>query len=192
MILKNKILLLVVVLSSISCFSQTEPLKVPDTVQFKSRVGIGISNFINSAFSSDKNAYNLEYRYALNKKYALRAGGSYEKDDSEGGFTEIGLKVGADKVFRTNKHWSFYFGADILSSYSNFKNVNKDNYGIGIAPFLGIQFNVVENFSISIEPMLYFKYNIVVDNATFLEDKTTTWTESGLGKLGYIQLNFHF
>ncbi|THF49427.1 DUF481 domain-containing protein [Flavobacterium supellecticarium] len=191
MILRNTILLFVL-LGSLCCFSQSEPLKTVDTVQFRSRLGIGISNFINSAFSSDKNAYNLEYRYALNKKYALRAGASYEKDDSEGGFTEIGLKIGADKVFRQNKHWTFYFGADILSSYSNFKNVNKDNYAIGIAPLLGIQYNIVDNFSISIEPMLYFKYNIVVDNATFLENKRTTWSESGFGKTGYIQLNFHF
>lgn len=191
MSIKNKILF-IVLLSSLGCFSQNEIQKTTDTIPFRSRLGIGISNFINSAFSSDKNAYNLEYRYALNKKYALRAGGSYEKDDSEGGFTEIGLKLGADKVFRRNKLWTFYFGADILSSYSNFKNVNKDNYAVGVAPFLGIQFNVVDNFSISIEPALYFKYNIVVDNATFLEKKTTTWSESGFGKLGYIQLNFHF
>ena len=158
----------------------------------KHQVGIGISKFVNSAFSNDKNAYDIEYRYKYNQKISLRAGLSYEKDDSESGFIETGLKVGIDKNLKLYKMWTIYYGIDVMGNYSNYKNIDKDIYSFGLAPFLGIQFNISKNFSVSIEPNIYLKYFIAVDNSTFENKKVQRWSESGLGKLGYIQLNFHF
>ena len=77
-------------------------------------------------------------------------------------------------------------------NYSNYKNTNKDIYSYDIAPLLGIQYFISKNFSVPIEPDIYVKCVRVIDPATFNPDNTITWTESGLGKLGYIQLNFHF
>ncbi len=158
----------------------------------KNQVGIGISKFVNSAFSSDKNAYNIEYRFRINEKIAYRAGINYEKDSSESGYLEGGIKIGIDKTFRQYDYWNFYYGIDFFGNYSNYKNTNKDIYSYGISPLLGIQYVISKNFSISIEPSIYVKCVRVIDHATFNPNNTITWTESGLGKLGYIQLNFHF
>lgn len=173
-------------------YSQNKLSDNSTTSLIKNQVGIGISKFVNSAFSSDKNAYNIEYRYRTNEKTAYRAGINYEKDSSESGYLEGGIKIGIDKTFRQYEHWNFYYGIDFFGNYSNYKNTNKDIYSYGIAPLLGIQYVIAKNFSLSIEPGIYIKCVRVIDHATFNPDNTTTWTESGLGKLGYIQLNFHF
>lgn len=173
-------------------FSQTEQSVLSNPNLIKHQVGIGISKFVNSAFSSDKNAYAIEYRYEQSQKTAWRAGLSYEKDDSESGFINGGIKVGIDRNLRKYDYWTIYYGIDFLGNYSNYKNINKNQYNFGLAPLLGIQYRISKNFSVSIEPMIYVMHTIVIDNATFEKNKTTRWTESGLGKLGYIQLNFHF
>lgn len=185
-------LFLLVLLFCTKLFCQESSTNSFDSKRIKHQIGIGINNFINSAFSSDKNAYNLEYRYNLKSSYSLRSGLIYEMETSESGYTQAGLKFGIDKKFRTFKKWNFYYGVDVLTSYSNFKNINKDNYTIGLSPLLGIQYLISENFSISIEPNFYYNYNIIVDNSTFQVDNITEYSEAGLGKLGYIQLNFHF
>lgn len=188
----KKIMVIVFCLSIGTLYSQNDTLPISNPNLIKHQVGIGISKFVNSAFSSDKNAYNIEYRYKYDKKIALRAGLSYEKDDSESGFINTGLKIGVDKNLRRYQMWTIYYGVDVMGNYSNYKNIDKNIYNVGIATFLGIQFNLVKNFSISIEPNIYLNYFVVVDNSTFENKKVQRWTESGLGKLGYIQLNFHF
>lgn len=172
-------------------FAQNEAT-LSDSTKIKHQIGIGISNFINSAFSSDKGAFEVEYRYKYNSKISFRSGAIYQKDDSEDGFLETGLKLGIDKSLKKYKKWNFFYGVDFTGTLSKFKNINKDNYNYGLAAFLGIQYKISDNFSMSIEPNLYFKQNVIVDNSTFSIDNKTKWTESGLGKLGYIQINFHF
>ena len=173
-------------------YSQNKTSDNSNTGLIKNQVGIGISKFINSAFSSDKNAYNVEFRHRATEKIAYRAGMNYEKDSSESGYITGGMKIGIDRTFRQYDHWNFYYGVDLFGNYSNYKNTNKDIYSYGVAPLFGIQYVISKNFSVSIEPGIYFKIVKVIDHATFNPDNTTSWTESGLGKLGYIQLNFHF
>ena len=183
---------IIVVLFSISLSAQNEMTEFSNPDLIKHQVGIGIAKFVNSAFSSDVNAYDVAYRYKYSKKTSLRAGISYEKDNSEDGFIAGGLKIGMDRQLRKYNHWTYYYGIDLFGNYSNYKNINRDIYSFGVAPLLGIQFYLSPNFSISIEPMLYLKYNIVVDHSTFEKNNTTEWAQSGLGQLGHIQLNFHF
>lgn len=168
------------------CYSQENTNNL-----FKHQVGIGISKFVNSAFPSDKNAYSINYRYRSNSKYSLRAAANYDKDDSNG-FVDLGFKLGIDKKIKTVENWNFYYGIDLLGNYTFFDNINKDQYVFGGISFLGIQYNFSKSFSFSIEPGLYLRHNIVIDNSTFSKDNKSTWTESGLGQLGYINLNFHF
>lgn len=181
-----------VVLFSLTLYSQNETTNLSNPNLIKHQVGIGISKFINSAFSSDLNAYNIEYRYKYSNKTSLRSGISYEKDNSENGFINGGIKFGIDRQLRKYEKWTYYYGIDLFGNYSNYKNTNKDIYSFGVTPLIGMQYNISQNFSISIEPMLYIKYNIVVDNLTFDRNNKKEWAETGLGKLGYIQLNFHF
>ena len=188
----KKSILLLLLLNWLNGFSQDNKTITSDENTIKHQIGIGINKFVNSAFASDKNAYSINYRYKYNPKIALRSGVIYEKDDSESGFVDIGLKLGIDRTFRKYDKWTFYYGLDILSNYSNYKNINKDIYVIGGLSFIGIQYNLSKNFSFCVEPSLYVRHNIVIDNSTFSNDNRTSWTESGLGKLGYVNLNFHF
>jgi hypothetical protein len=188
----HKATFILILLFGLKIYSQNETALVSNPDLIKHQVGIGISKFINSAFSSDVNSYDMEYRYKYSERISLRAGASYEKDNSDNGFVDGGIKLGVDRTFRKYTNWTIYYGADLIGNYSNFTNINKDIYSFGFAPLLGIQYNVSKNFSVSIEPMFFVKYNIVVDNSTFQKDNITKWTESGFGKLGYIQVNFHF
>jgi hypothetical protein len=182
----------IVLLFSFTLYSQNEIKNLSNPNLIKHQIGIGISKFINSAFSSDINAFNIEYRYKYSNKTSLRSGLSYEKDGSENGFINGGVKFGIDRLLRKYEKWTYYYGLDLIGNYSNYKNINKDIYSFGTTQFIGIQYNASQNFSISIEPMLYIKNNIVIDNSTFDINKKKEWVETGLGKLGYIQLNFHF
>ena len=181
----------VLLLFNVASFSQaTMPLSDPELINQQLR--IGISKLVNSAFPSDKNAYTLEYRYNYSAKNSIRTGLIYETEDSANGFVELGVKIGIDRIYRKYAFWTFYYGIDFMTNYTNFKNINKDIYGVAIAPLFGIQYNLSKNFSISVEPMVYYRQTFTKDNATFNDDKTTSFAESGLGKIGYVQLNFHF
>ncbi|MBP7172504.1 MAG: outer membrane beta-barrel protein [Cloacibacterium sp.] len=182
---------IVFLLSCATIFAQDNNFLSYDQ-QIKHQVGIGLNNFIKSAFTSDANSYNLEYRYYKNDKIAWRAGVSYEGNSGESGYTQGGLKIGIDRNFRRYRSWSVYYGFDIMYKYAHFKNINKDEHNLGAGIVLGIQYNISKHFSISTEPTLYFKRNITVDHATFSKDNTTKWNEYGLGKVGYVQMNFHF
>lgn len=184
--------LVLFLLFSLEGFSQDTKEILSNENNIKHQIGIGINKFVNSAFASDKNAYSINYRYKYNTKTSLRSGVIYEKDDSESGFVDMGLKLGLDRTFRKYDKWTFYYGLDIISNYSNYKNIDKDIYVIGGLPFIGIQYNLSKNFSFCVEPSFYVRHNIVIDNSTFSNDNRTSWTESGLGKLGYVNLNFHF
>ena len=158
---------------STAFFAQNENPSYSNPDLIKHQVGIGISKFINSAFSSDKNAYNIEYRYKNSQKVYLRAGMNYERDDSDSGFINTGIKIGIDKNLRRYQYWTIYYGIDLMGDYSNYKNIDKDIYKLGLAPFLGIQFNISKNFSLSIEPNIYLKYTIAVDHSIFQSNNTT-------------------
>jgi hypothetical protein len=187
-----RLILIFLFVSCSTSFAQKDSTKIENSDLTKHQIGIGISKFVNSAFPSDKNAYSINYRYQLNEKISLRSGVIYEKDDSESGFIDIGLKLGVDKKLKSFEKWYFYYGIDLMSNFTNYKNIDKDQYMLGAISFIGIQFNISKNFSFSVEPGIYLRHNITVDNATFANDKKTSWTESGLGKLGYVNLNFHF
>ncbi len=188
--IKIKLLIYCLVVPFVLQAQQKEVLSDPDLIKHQMR--IGISKFVNSAFPSDKNAFDLEYRYKYSQKQAFRAGLIYDEDTSDAGFLQLGIKLGIDKQLRNYGNWIFYYGLDFMGNYTNFKSTDKDVYGIAAGPFFGIQYSISKNFSFSVEPMLYYRQNIIVDNTSFNPDNTTKWAESGVGKLGYIHLNFHF
>ena len=182
-----KYLLTIVLLSYSLLYAQDK-----STSFLKHQVGIGATEFINSVFSSDDNAYGVEYRYHKSDMIAYRAGISYLQDTSVDGFIDIGLKAGIDKQLKKFKKWEFYYGIDLLTNYSNFESNNKDLFKVGIAPFFGIMLNISDNFSLSTEPLFFIRYNYLKDNDTFETDNTKDWVQAGLGKIGFLQLNFHF
>lgn len=190
--MKFKLLLIFSLFSFNLFFSQENKEIFNSEEEIKHQVGIGLNSFVKSAFTSDDNTFSLDYRYKVNQKLQLRAGLSYDEDTGENGYRQGGIKFGIDKNLRRYSHWNFYYGSDLMYKYSNFKNVNKAQHDIGIGFLLGIQYYISKHFSLSTEPTLYFKNIIVVDHNTFLKNNIDTWSEFGLGKIGYVQLNFHF
>lgn len=156
------------------------------------QIGIGINKFIKSIFASDDNAMIINYRYSPKGKWSYRTGFDFKKDDSEGGFTQFAIKLGVDRNLKRYRNWNFYYGADYFMRYSNYKNINKPQYDNGIGAFIGVQYFISPHFSISTEPMFYYKYIYITDKDTFQKDKKTGWSETGFGKIGFVELNFHF
>lgn len=181
---------MLIFLSCVNFFAQDNFLSYDEKI--KHQVGIGLNNFIKSAFTADKNAYNIEYRYSLLPKLSLRSGFSYDANSGEDGFKQGGFKIGIDKNFKRYKSLSVYYGIDVMYKYTNFSSLSKNQHDFGAALIFGMQYNFSKHFSLSTEPILYFRRSIVIDNATFSKDNITKWNEYGLGKIGYIQLNFHF
>jgi hypothetical protein len=85
----------------------------------------------------------------------------------------------------------FLLRSRLFSDTSNYKNINKPQYDNGLGVFLGVQYFLSPHFSISTEPMLYYKYIYVVDRSSFQKDNKTSWSETGFGRIGFVELNFH-
>lgn len=179
-------------LISFSCFSFAQTEKDSLFPIPRHQVGIGLNKFIKSIFASDDNAMIINYRYTGKNKWSYRTGFDFKKDDSEGGFTQFAFKLGVDRNLKRYRNWNFYYGADLFTRYSNYKNINKPQYDNGIGAFFGVQYFISPHFSISTEPMFYYKYIYVVDQATFQKDNKRGWSETGFGKIGFIELNFNF
>ncbi|SIS79550.1 hypothetical protein SAMN05421786_102153 [Chryseobacterium ureilyticum] len=175
---------------SILCLAQAQKDTLFTIPQHQ--IGIGINKFIKSIFASDDNAMIINYRYSPKGKWSYRTGFDFKKDDSEGGFTQFAIKLGVDRNLKRYRNWNFYYGADYFMRYSNYKNINKPQYDNGIGAFIGVQYFISPHFSISTEPMFYYKYIYIIDKDTFQKDKKRGWSETGFGKIGFVELNFHF
>lgn len=188
-IMKYKITILFLAISLLLS-AQQENDSISDNP--KHQVGIGINKFIKSVFASDDNAMIINYRYTGKGKWSYRTGFDFMKNDSDGGFTQYGFKLGIDRNLKIYRNWNFYYGADIFTRYSNYKNINKPQYDNGLGVFFGIQYFISPHFSISTEPMLYYKYVYLIDKSTFQSNSKSGWSETGFGKIGFVELNFHF
>lgn len=158
----------------------------------RNQVGISLNKFIKSVFASDDNAMIINYRYSGKNKWSYRTGFDFKNDDSEGGYSQFAFKLGIDRNLKRYRRWNFYYGADYFFRYSNYKNINKPQYDNGLGVFLGVQYFLSPHFSLSTEPMLYYKYIYVVDRSSFQKDNKTAWSETGFGRIGFVELNFHF
>lgn len=189
--MKNKIIVFFFLLIKNIAFSQKSDV-FSSKENTKYQVGIGASKFINNVFPSDENSFLLEVRIRKNDKVHYRFAGDYDIDGSKNGSYSGGIKIGVDKTFKIYKKWSFYYGVDLGYKHNYLKASKKHTGGILVSPFLGIMFRISKNFSISTEPNLYLVTNFLIDNGTFDKDNKQIWVESGLGKVGFLQFNFHF
>lgn len=161
------------------------------TLKPKHQIGIGVNKFMKFIFPIDQNAFLLEYRYNLFSDCYLRSAINFDINTQESKVFQGGLKAGFDFQLVRSDNWYFYSGADIFCDYLHLENINRDFYGLGIIALLGIQYRISKNFSICLEPNIFLRSNITIDHSTFSKENTSQWYQSGLGKIGYIQLNFH-
>ncbi len=188
--MKNKIIGFIFLTISSIAFSQKSDAFAAKN---KYQIGISISKIMNNLFPSDKNSFLLESRISSkNDNFCYRVGANYDISTDEDGVYRMGVKLGLDKVFKQSKNWCFYYGVDLGYTHSYLKISKRHTGDVLLSPFLGVMYKFSEHFSISTEPNIYLVQKISIDNGTFAKDNKKYWFESGFGKVGFIQLNFHF
>lgn len=108
------------------------------------------------------NANNVASRIGVGVRFSM-ANQEDDQDDDEFKFTSYGINlgIGQEKRIPLSKRWLFYVGGDLVLRYSNAVNesifedgsqTNTENeMGFGLAPVVGIQFNLSERVSLSTE-----------------------------------------
>ncbi len=187
--MKNKILFIFLIVSSIVFSQENDAFSEKES---RYQIGISISKFISNLFPSDKNSFLLEGRIKAKNKFSYRVGANYDINTDEDGIYRGGVKLGLDRVFKKSKNWRFYYGVDLGYMHSYLKISKRHTGNLLLSPFLGVMYKFSDNFSISTEPNFYLVQKISIDNGTYAKDNKKYWFESGFGKIGFVQLNFHF
>jgi hypothetical protein len=162
------------------------PVKMP-----KHQIGIGMNRLVKYVFPSDQNAFLLEYRYNFFRDCHLRSAVNFDINTQENGVFQWGIKTGLDFQIAKYDNWFFYSGTDVFYDFSHFENINRDFFSYGLIALLGIQCRIGKNFSICLEPSVFIRSNVIIDYSTFNRSNKSQWYQTGLGKIGYLQLNFH-
>ncbi len=153
------ILSLFLFIGTTSIWSQHDRYKTDSLSKFNRSFGYGVSNLLESITMS--NAYRPQvyfdysqysskdfyYRASISFNYSRRPQGNLIQHD----FIPFNFTIGAEKHFYKN---NFYFvvGADLFYSMSlrkvRLSPFQGDDFGVGIAPLLGVGYALKENLSL--------------------------------------------
>lgn len=172
--------------------SESSAQTAEDSVSYHPhQIGFNATETI-SLFEEGSDTYELQYRYKLNPKTALRSGLNYSYDSGDGGQLTVDLKLGIDKRFEKSEQWRFYTGVDLVGGISTLSNSSRKNYKLGLTPFLGAIFYLDEHFSISTEPGLLVQYRRYKNSDSFNPDNSDSWVKMDLVNVGQIIIGIHF
>lgn len=189
--MKANSLLLIVVLFLIN-LSESSAQTAEDSVSYQThQIGFNATETIN-LFEDESETYELQYRYKINSKTALRSGLNYSFDSGDGGELTVDLKVGIDRQFKKSGQWQFYTGADLVGGIRTLSNSSRKNYKLGLTPFLGAIFYLDEHFSISTEPGLLVQVRRFKNEDSFNPDNSESWVKMDLVNVGQIIIGIHF
>lgn len=150
--------------------------ELPDLKAYRNDVGFNTSILVNGIINSNQGPFDFMYKRQKSSNTALRVGasvfGSVNTDfySTSTNYTNtenwaFNLSIGKEKQQQLSKRWIFHYGMDLRAYYTNYKTesysnsnlYNKTKYeswGAGIAPFLGIRFQILENLYVSTEASL--------------------------------------
>lgn len=114
-----------------------------------------------------KRGENLKFRVtalSLNQSKSEREAKYY---DSESKYTGFGLNFGLELPVSITEHFDFFYGGEIIGSYSYQKNESRNyyskvkDYKIGLGIILGFAYKINQEFVVSAEvvPMFYYNYH---------------------------------
>lgn len=101
--------------------------------------------------------YQIYGRYWVTPRRMNRAAMRYRHVVGENAEVDVGLRAGRAWVFRSDRRWRFYGGADALVGYRRFANGNVSYRG-GLSPLFGALFFISPHVSLSFEPSLVATY----------------------------------
>jgi hypothetical protein len=189
--MKKTILIIVIAIISCSVFGQ---ITKPDTTkkEFKNSIEVDITSLLHQFFYSGQGFYGSSPYYIISykrffKSNALRfgVGGDISDDNSTKNDTidskysrySFNVGLGIEHYFYLSKRWNFFFGIDATASYlenvhvqgnsttSSYKS-NDFQYGFGVSPLIGIQFNINRRLSLSTETSYNISYTYGIDKRT--------------------------
>ena len=161
-----------------------------DSTFYRHIFGLNANEFV-LIFEHQDNLFDLNYRFNLNDRYSLRSGLNYDQETGDDGELNMSVRIGADFSFKTFTKWVFYAGPDVSYGIIHYSSDNRRIRKTGGIIFLGIMYKIGKHFSLATEPDIGFFYNKSVDPSAFGE-KSTTWSNIKIGKIGQILINFHF
>jgi hypothetical protein len=170
--------------------------ELPDLKVYRHDIGFNTSILVNGIINANQGPFDFMYKRQKSSNTALRLGASifasvdnhywgssvnYEKRDH----WAFDLSFGKEKQHQLSKRWIFHYGADLKVYYSNSQTksyynsqLNSDtetfNWGGGIAPFLGVRFQILEKLYVATEASLRIAYG--------RNGNTWTWYDSTTGE----------
>jgi len=184
---KKVLLAFFAVLYVLPLYSQVEP------VQFKHDIGFNTIFILNELFDSDATPFTVMYKKYSSENKALRLGletyiyiGESKGDGSytNNSLVNLSFVIGKEWQDRLSKSWLWYYGMDMLPSYSynQLDSYNDDekifeNKSSSLAlsgrPFLGIRFDINSRLYISTEANIAITYRYTMQKqVSFNPDQT--------------------
>jgi hypothetical protein len=193
-------------MASVYIFCFALPSSSQDTLglKLKNDIGFNTTFFLNNIFQSSSTPFSIMYKKYQTPDKAYRFGidtnFSIRKNSGIGNFTDqtsysLSVVLGKEKQNRAWKAWVWYYGLDIVPSFSRLTSINFSNdqktqeyinsaYGLTARPFLGIRFDINSRLYISSEMnlSLVFSHNTNIQKA-FNPEQTIVDTNSNSGSL---------
>jgi hypothetical protein len=156
----------------------------------KHEIGIDVANAL-TFIKRNTQSYLLNYRHHFNEKSALRTGLNFDIGDgnSEGIYPDI--KLGFQRSAR-EKHWNFYYGADLTFSYFKSNAVTTRSTRYGVSPLIGVQYFFHSRLSLSTEGSLNFNYHKVRTPDSFDPAANYNYYRIFIGSVGMVLISYHF
>lgn len=188
--MKTKLTFLLLLISVYS-FSQD----LPDLKAYKNDIGFNTAILLNGIISANQAPFDFMYKNQKSSNTALRIGASifasvntnfygssvnYDKRDN----WAFDILFGKEKQHQLSKRWIFHYGADVKAYYSNYKAQTYNNsqlsyqsetvnWGGGVAPFLGIRFQILERLYVATEASLRIAYGRNGNTWTWYDSNTS-------------------
>jgi len=128
---------------------------------------------------------------AITNNLNLRTGFNINNSTSSNkGFTGD-MKIGIEYEERYSKKWSYYYGLDLNSAYTNYNDRENTTLILSAIPFLGFEVSLTDEFSLSYEPKIIFNHYKYRDPEAII-NKVSYEDEIKLTGLSQFYINFNF
>jgi hypothetical protein len=188
--MKN-LMLMLFCLVSITLFSQ----ELPDLKAYRHDIGFNTSILVNGIINSNQGPFDFMYKVQKSSNTAIRLGASiygsvgtdfysnstnYQKREN----WAFNISFGKEKQQQLSKRWIFHYGMDLRAYYSNYNTdsysdanlyntTNFETWGGGVAPFLGIRFQILEKLYVATEASLRIAYGREANSWTNYDSNNT-------------------
>lgn len=170
---------------------QAQDASPADSSQFRPyQIGVSAGALVKILEQPDApERYQLYGRYRVNRDWALRTALRYNHRFGGEHDLDVAVRIGADRLLRTNGRLQVYGGLDLVTVYQQ-RTTGNWTYRVGGAPLLGVLVSITPNISLSVEPRLVALYSHFQNRDRFTDDDDVFSVE--LKGDGLLILSVHF